>query len=541
MKKISVIIVLMLFSGFTIAQDIIINFSGTGASTEVTTAEVVNMSNCTSIEVPSGWFLNLTTGTIFLPYNNDASLSDLTVSGSTVNDFAPTTLTYDVELPYGTTDVPVVEAAPTDENATYEITDATSLPGSTTILVTAEDGVSEQTYTINFSVITGIADNFLQANLIKSYPNPFNSSTTIEFYVNQNDNVQITVCDIAGKMIAQNYQSITRGIHSYEFTASSKGMYFINVSGSNFVYSTKVMCISDISQGSELVYKEQISNTLTEKSFFNDNTEVILQTEEDGKSKDFSFTEGDILKIKGISGDYIYATVIIVEPTVSETYTFNFVECTDGDGNGYAVVEIGDQTWMAESVRTSKYSNGDAIPLIEDYTEWGDLGDNNTDKGYCFYENDADTYAEKYGALYTWAAAVNGETSGVDVQGVCPIGWHVPNRLEFEDLIDEVSSALGSKIRAVCDSDWWPSSETETTNETGLSVYPSGFRTGAENGAFIYGGTGQNNGLSAYLWSSVLATESALSWRYGVDYYSDDFGITDSFKSHGFSVRCVKD
>ena len=81
--------------------------------------------------------------------NTDASLNDLTVNGSTVTGFSSTTTSYTVELPEGSA-VPTVTATPTDGNATAVVTDATSLPGNTTVTVTAQSGSASQTYTISF-------------------------------------------------------------------------------------------------------------------------------------------------------------------------------------------------------------------------------------------------------------------------------------------------------------------------------------------------------------------------------------------------------
>lgn len=82
----------------------------------------------------------------------DASLSDLTVNAVTLNDFSTNVFTYDVELPIGTTVVPTVGATTTEGAATTNITDAPSLPGITTILVTAPNSVDTETYTVNFTV-----------------------------------------------------------------------------------------------------------------------------------------------------------------------------------------------------------------------------------------------------------------------------------------------------------------------------------------------------------------------------------------------------
>ena len=80
----------------------------------------------------------------------DATLKSITINGEALEEFEPTTTTYNVVLPTGTTEVPTVEATPTAGTCT--VTDATSLPGATTIEVTAKDGTTTQTYTINFTV-----------------------------------------------------------------------------------------------------------------------------------------------------------------------------------------------------------------------------------------------------------------------------------------------------------------------------------------------------------------------------------------------------
>ena len=92
--------------------------------------------------------------------NNDATLRDLTVNGSTVTGFASNNYNYTVELPYGTqpgSGAATVWGILNDLNASVNITQASILPGSATVVVTAEDGVTQQTYTINFTL--GAAPN----------------------------------------------------------------------------------------------------------------------------------------------------------------------------------------------------------------------------------------------------------------------------------------------------------------------------------------------------------------------------------------------
>ena len=82
---------------------------------------------------------------------DDISLSALTQDGTTIAGFTKSGSTYDISLAQGTTVVPTIAATANNPNATAAITVATSIPGTTTILVTAEDGTTTNTVSINFS------------------------------------------------------------------------------------------------------------------------------------------------------------------------------------------------------------------------------------------------------------------------------------------------------------------------------------------------------------------------------------------------------
>jgi hypothetical protein len=94
--------------------------------------------------------LNYASSLSFLEDNT--SLSDLTIDGTTIAGFLPSKSTYDIELGEGTTVVPTVAATTNNTSATAVITAATSIPGTTTIVITAEDGTTTNTVSINFSI-----------------------------------------------------------------------------------------------------------------------------------------------------------------------------------------------------------------------------------------------------------------------------------------------------------------------------------------------------------------------------------------------------
>ena len=112
--------------------------------------------------------------------SSDATLKSLTTTVGTFSPaFAATTLAYSVTLPAGTIAVPTIAGVANDANAkSVVVTPATALPGSTTVVVTAEDN-STKTYTIAFTVATSVDENKITASL---YPNP--TSDVINVTVN---------------------------------------------------------------------------------------------------------------------------------------------------------------------------------------------------------------------------------------------------------------------------------------------------------------------------------------------------------------------
>lgn len=83
--------------------------------------------------------------------NTDATLQSLSISVGTLDpQFAPDLFTYDGRVPWGTTDVPVITAVPTDAAATVDISYPATIPGQASVLVTADDQTTQQTYLVNF-------------------------------------------------------------------------------------------------------------------------------------------------------------------------------------------------------------------------------------------------------------------------------------------------------------------------------------------------------------------------------------------------------
>jgi hypothetical protein len=163
--------------------------------------------------------------------SSDATLSDLKVDGTTVNGFDPSVITYVVNLAAGTTTVPTVTATSTNAGADVAITDAASVPGTTTINVTAEDEVTKKTYSISFTINTGISD--VEGSKIQVYPTVFNNSFIVK---TESGNYDVSVFDVTGKQLIQE----TNIMGEVEITVEKPGMYVVEVKSEGVVNTYKV-------------------------------------------------------------------------------------------------------------------------------------------------------------------------------------------------------------------------------------------------------------------------------------------------------------
>jgi uncharacterized protein (TIGR02145 family) len=195
---------------------------------------------------------------------------------------------------------------------------------------------------------------------------------------------------------------------------------------------------------------------------------------------------------------------------------------SDIDGNVYNTVAIGSQTWLVENLKTTKFNDGTAIPLVSDNTAWSQL----TASGYCWYDNNDLQYKFTYGALYNGYTVITGK--------LCPTGWHVPTDDDWTILTTYLGggSVAGNKLKE-SGIMHWQSPNTGATNESGFTAFGGGRRFGS--GAFNL------LTVEGYWWSSSqYMTSTALWYRY-MSYNQSYIGYTGLDNTNGNSVRCIKD
>ncbi|MFT3753405.1 MAG: FISUMP domain-containing protein [Paludibacter sp.] len=330
---------------------------------------------------------------------------------------------------------------------------------------------------------------------------------TLSFYAPNAGVTQISAYSIDGRKLAGINTTLQIGDNSFQLSLP-QGLYVIRVAGSGYNYSEKLVnqVGLGVKPGITFTGGDNAENRISQKS--KSVTSVFM-----------SYTTGDMLLYKGISGNY--STIVTDVPTANKTINFNFVECKDASGNYYTVVKIGNQTWMAENLRTAKFRTGDDIVNLTNSSDWGMF----TISSWCNYNNNPAN--DVYGKLYNWYAVS-------DSRNIAPLGWHVATDVEWTALTTTLGgeSLAGGKLKET-GSAHWNSPNTGATNSSGFSALPAGDRVGS-TGVFETIGTG------TFWWTATEQTSAYVYFR-SSGYNGTGIGRSGSPKQSGLSVRCVKD
>lgn len=220
---------------------------------------------------------------------------------------------------------------------------------------------------------------------------------------------------------------------------------------------------------------------------------------------------------------------------------------TDCQGHTYPTVKIGDQWWMAENLRCTKYDTespkyGGPIysPTPNQYEPYVVTPDLSA------ATNMTSAQKEKAGLYYNWAAAVGTDdaTSYAGGQGICPNGWRMPSKSDWATLRSTIQNLTGQeKIGAylVSSSGWNEGNKYGGYDLFGFNGLPVGYYNNYQSGQTLSAGT------SCLFWSSGKYNQASYL---GYDaYYTDIWGGSDGgtiqeniHKAcyHGLPVRCIK-
>ncbi|MCE3294836.1 MAG: hypothetical protein K0R65_550 [Crocinitomicaceae bacterium] len=202
---------------------------------------------------------------------------------------------------------------------------------------------------------------------------------------------------------------------------------------------------------------------------------------------------------------------------------------SDIDGHIYKTIQIGNQRWMAENLRTSRYANGDEIPVYVENADWG----SQTGGAGISYNNQPQQDCS-YGRLYNWYTTT-------DTRNVCPAGWHVPDSNDWRNLTIHLDPAAdltngnnnaGIKLKTANNA-YWTEFPENPTNSSGFSAVTAPAR--------LEGGPYSLPTDAAYYWSSDERTNDR-GYQVVLNAGSTSLHVPYAFpKTNGLSVRCIQD
>ena len=363
--------------------------------------------------------------------------------------------------------------------------------------------------------------------VFRNYPNPATDHTTISLFVPEKDEVSLLMADMLGRAVMQTERVLESGTHSFRFTPGGGNLYFFTARWRENSSSIKIL--------------QAGSNTGAKNSLdYLGREDALPQFKAMQDIQSFSFAPGDSLLCIGFANGL--ESGMPDTPQGSKEYTFQFatnipcpgIPTVEYEGQVYNTIQIFSQCWLKENLNV-----GTMIPGTQE------MSNNSIIEKYC-YNNNINN-CTTYGGLYQWDEMMQ-YTTTQGVQGICPLGWHIPTDEEWKVLEGAVDSQYG-----IGDTEWdigWESRGFDAglnlrstsgwsfngngTDLFGFSGLPGGYRS--LSGYFLY-----SIGDNGYWWTSTENLSSNV-WFRDLSYDSPEVNRGYyGYKASGFSVRCLRD
>jgi uncharacterized protein (TIGR02145 family) len=338
--------------------------------------------------------------------------------------------------------------------------------------------------------------------------------------------VEVDVFNLSGKALLTVRKLLSAGSHLVSLPYRGSGVYLYKVIMGNSEFMLKGNSFSEVSYGNSITSQSVSSIHLTKQAKTTAAIEDVIAA-----------TKTGYLDYRVVAYNSDTAGITIKMITSAGTVT-------DVDGNEYQSVKIGNQVWMAENLRVTKYSDSSVIIFDTSTVTWNNDGADIPK--YCYYNNttNADSI-KKYGALYNWYIV-----SPENPKKIAPAGWHVPTLAEWDTLQYHLiangynwdNTKIDNKIAKslAAKTDWLTHSTIGTigcnltiNNSTGFSALPGGCRD--------YGGGFGNYGSDGNWWSATESSSAYASSRNLVNEVDCLYRSIAYFKWWGFSIRLVRD
>ena len=389
-----------------------------------------------------------------------------------------------------------------------------------------------------FSFTTETITNY-RHNMSPTYQqlNPAVTDGKLYMNISISSMLKITAFDIGGRFVKSIKKKVGTGRCSIALPCKGKGIHIYKVNVGKKEFLVHGIALGKNRTISRVRFRENTAIPLSQKSMASaDSTyQYLIEVKKDG------FINREVI----IDGNANRGDLRIVHIESEGTVT-------DTDGNKYQTVRIGSQVWTVENLRTTRYNDGEMIPLVPDTAKWGNhdiygrVGGNGDPKPqYCFYNNttDPDTI-RKFGALYNWWA--------VNTKKLAPKGWHVPDTADWFALRDyllqnpfktEATTEFKLVVKSMAAGTVWLSSDEKdkigndftANNLSGFNAIPAGYRTGSSMILYILAGE------RAYWWTSTEKHPDVPCFFTLYDFLGSRNYLAVHSADFGLSVRLIKD
>lgn len=219
------------------------------------------------------------------------------------------------------------------------------------------------------------------------------------------------------------------------------------------------------------------------------------------------------------------------------TQTDQNSECAPVTYHGYTydVVQIGEQCWFAENLRSYQYRNGDSLGVAtvvnqQQLSGWSSANSHGMcivpDMSYnTYYPQDSDWYWQEFGLLYSRLVVL-------DERHICPPGWSIPTTFDFDYINEFYPPQHYIEVGTHQDgTGTWGGDNSEcASNLYGLTVRASGE---------ISSGTIYSVTSRASFWSFENTATTHRTYT-GCGGIGDIWGA-NLYNQNGGAIRCIQD
>jgi uncharacterized protein (TIGR02145 family) len=210
---------------------------------------------------------------------------------------------------------------------------------------------------------------------------------------------------------------------------------------------------------------------------------------------------------------------------------------TDADGNVYQTVKMGDQIWMAENLKTTKYNDGSPITLFTSEkhgNNWGSINKQEAFYQWAFTQDLNNVVAKElpfdyYGAMYNHFAIESGK--------LAPKGWRIPTEADFRALEKFLGSEghAGNEATVLKTVTGWLPSSGDGTNLYGFDGLPNGYVSAFGTSTF-------SEGICTWATSDVSGESLPSKRRMLVSLYNEKtIWFDDAAIQIGAGIRLIKE